>query len=97
MQNFDSDIFSGKLDNVFKHDGPVYGLSIDPQNDNIFATASENGEILLFDHRSTVPTVVASVPSSFHAVEFHPTMGNLLVTANSKRGATLYDLRYPKQ
>lgn len=87
------------MDNVFKHEEPVYGLSIDPQNDSVFATASENGVILLFDQRTDPadPLIVASVPSSFHAVEFHPTMSNLLVTANSKRGATLYDIRKPKQ
>lgn len=91
--------FSGKLDNVFKHEEPVYGLSIDPQNDSIFATASENGVVLLFDQRTDPadPLVVASLSSSFLAVEFHPTMSHLMVTANSKRGAALYDTRKPKQ
>ncbi|KAI9584719.1 hypothetical protein GQX74_006614 [Glossina fuscipes] len=93
------DFETGKLDNVFKQDNPVYGLSIDPQNDSIFATASENGKVLLFDQRAdpTDPFVVADLRSSFHAVEFHPAGGNLLITANSKHGAALYDIRKPNQ
>lgn len=68
-------------------------------DDNLFATASENGKILLFDHRSdpSNPLIVAEQRSSFHAVEFHPIVNNLLVTANSHQGAALYDVRKPNQ
>uniref|UniRef100_W8BY12 DDB1-and CUL4-associated factor 5 n=1 Tax=Ceratitis capitata TaxID=7213 RepID=W8BY12_CERCA len=91
------DFETGKLVNVFKHNNPVYGLSIDPKCDSIFATACEDGQILVFDQRVDVadPLVVAQQHTSFHAVEFHPAGGNFLVTANSKRGAAFWDIRKP--
>ena len=92
-------IFRGKLCNVYKHDSPVYGLSIDPQSNSIFASAGEDGQILVFDQRldAADPFVVAQLRASFHAVEFHPAGGNFLVTANSKRGAAFWDIRKPHQ
>lgn len=88
---------TGKLHNVYKHEKPVYGLSIDPTCDDIFATACEDGQILVFDQRidPADPLVVAKYRASFHAVQFHPFGGNYLVTANSKRGAAFWDIRKP--
>ncbi|XP_053947354.1 uncharacterized protein DDB_G0287625 isoform X1 [Anastrepha ludens] len=88
---------TGKLMNVYKHNNPVYGLSIDPRSDSIFATACEDGQILVFDQRvgADDPLVVAQQQTSFHAVEFHPAGGYFLVTANSKKGAAFWDIRKP--
>lgn len=36
---------------VFNLEHPVYGISVDPCNDNIFASAGEDGRILIFDTR----------------------------------------------
>lgn len=88
------------MNNVFKQDNPIYGISINPENDDVFAMAGESGKILIYDQRendTSEPFVVAELRSSFHAVEYHPTDGNLLVTANSKHGAALYDTRKPNQ
>lgn len=79
---------------VFLHSKPVYGLSVDMTNDQIFATAGEDGRILVFDLR--IGTQVLSLPKSrspYHAVQFHPFDGNFAVTANGKDGAALWDLR----
>lgn len=35
------------------HRKPVYGLSINPQNDYVMATAGDDGRILLFDVRES--------------------------------------------
>lgn len=46
-----------------QHKNPVYGLSINPQNDHVLATAGDDGRILIFDIREVVPgklTVVTS-------------------------------------
>jgi DDB1- and CUL4-associated factor 5 len=40
IQNY----FSGDAIDVFFHNKPVYGLSVNPENDNIFSTAGEDGE-----------------------------------------------------
>lgn len=37
------------------HRNPVYGLSINPQNDHVLATAGDDGRILIFDIRTLVP------------------------------------------
>lgn len=35
------------------HRKPVYGLSINPQNDCILATAGDDGRVLIFDLRDS--------------------------------------------
>lgn len=67
-------------------------------NDQVFATAGEDGLVLIFDLR--VGTHILALPksrASFHAVQFHPTDGNTIITANEKDGAALWDLRDSKQ
>lgn len=79
---------------MFLHSKPVYGISVDSTNDKIFATAGEEGNILIFDLR--VGSQIISLPKShspFHAVEFHPLDGNYMVTGNGNDGAQLWDLR----
>lgn len=76
------------------HTKPVYGLSVDTTNDQVFATAGEDGLILVFDLR--IGSQVLTLPKSrapFHAVQFHPYNGNSIITANGKDGAALWDLR----
>lgn len=43
------------------HEKPVYGISVQPQNDNIVATAGDDGRVLVFDIRE----------SPFQGEEFH--------------------------
>jgi len=43
---------SGELLDVFLHEDAVYGLSVDPFNDNIFASASDDGRIVVYDMRA---------------------------------------------
>lgn len=79
---------------MYLHSKPVYGLSVDASNDHIFSTAGEDGLVLLFDLRINTQTI--SLPQSrspYHAVQFHPFNGNYIITANSKDGAALWDLR----
>lgn len=90
--------FSCEPCDVFLHTKPVYGLSVDMTNDQVFATAGEDGLVLMFDLR--VGTHILALPKSrgsFHAVQFHPNDGNTIITANEKDGAALWDLRDSKQ
>ncbi|CAG9860016.1 unnamed protein product [Phyllotreta striolata] len=92
-------IESRTLKSSIPHDKPVYGINIHPQNDNIIATAGEDGRILLFDIRE-VPNqevqVVAQENNSFHSVMFNPMKPRYIVTANSEEGIGLWDCRKPK-
>lgn len=87
--------FSGDCIDVFYHTKPVYGLGVDPSNDNIFATAGEDGRVLLFDLRASndEPTVVVKYRAPFHSVMFHPIDDHFMITANAKEGAALWDNR----
>lgn len=89
------DILTGDCLDVIHHTKPVYCLSLDPNNDNIFATAGDDGRILLFDLRASNddPSVVARYRAPFHSVMFHPVESNFLITANAKEGAALWDIR----
>lgn len=46
-----SNNFSGEPAEYYLHEQPVYGLTIDPTNDHMFASACDDGRILLFDTR----------------------------------------------
>ncbi|XP_059622090.1 DDB1- and CUL4-associated factor 5 [Phlebotomus argentipes] len=91
------DVSSGETIDVFTHPKPVYGLSIDTTNEQIFATACEDGKLLIFDLRLSAEVLnVAKCRAPFHAVMFHPLDGSFLVSGNAKEGAALWDLRRPK-
>ncbi len=83
---------------MFPHTKPVYGLSVDPSNDNIFSTAGEDGRVLMFDLRCNVKDGMCIVKyrAPFHAVMFHPMDDKFVITANAKEGAALWDLRAQK-
>lgn len=43
--------FSGETLDVFAHEDAVYGLSVSPVNDNVFASSSDDGRVLIWDIR----------------------------------------------
>lgn len=85
--------------NVFLHIDAVYSLSVSPVNDNVFASSSDDGRVLIWDTREPPhgePFCLASYPSAFHSVMFNPVEPRLLATANSKEGVGLWDIRKPR-
>ncbi|XP_052105470.1 DDB1- and CUL4-associated factor 5-like [Mytilus californianus] len=93
------DIESGATLEVFMHDDAIYGLTSDPNNVNVFASACDDGRILVFDIRepaSTDPFCLANYTSSMHAVAYNPVEPRLLATANAREGIGLWDIRKPK-
>lgn len=77
----------------FLHEKPIYGLSIQPGNPNVFATSSEDGKVRIFDSRASSQDVLASRRSPVHSVMFHPTDGTIVAMASAKDGTELLDLR----
>ncbi|KAK3093824.1 hypothetical protein FSP39_020659 [Pinctada imbricata] len=94
------DLTTGETMDVFMHDDAVYGLSVDPSNDNVFASACDDGRILIYDIRlppqSADAFVLANYTSSMHAVMYNPVEPRLLATANAKEGLALWDVRKPR-
>lgn len=84
--------------NFFLHQKAVYGLSVHPHNDNVFASAGDDGRVLIYDIRgsSAMETFcVAQCKTPFHSVMFNPMEPKMLATANDKEGASLWDVRKP--
>ncbi|XP_064489573.1 DDB1- and CUL4-associated factor 5-like [Ornithodoros turicata] len=93
------DVETGATMDVFMHGEAVYGLSVEPTNDFVFASACDDGRILIYDIRepsSTDPLLLVASSSAFHAVTYNPQEPRLLATANSKEGAGLWDVRKPR-
>uniref|UniRef100_A0A8C4Z932 Ddb1 and cul4 associated factor 5 n=1 Tax=Gadus morhua TaxID=8049 RepID=A0A8C4Z932_GADMO len=93
------DVERGETLNVFLHIDAVYSLSVSPVNDNVFASSSDDGRVLIWDTREPPtgePFCLASYPSAFHSVMFNPVEPRLLATANSKEGVGLWDIRKPR-
>lgn len=94
------DLKTGSFVVKLLHNKPVYGLSVNPQNDYVIATAGDDGRILIFDIRetnNTDPLCVAKQKTGFHSVMFNPFNSRLLATANSEAGISLWDYRKPRE
>ncbi|XP_050312634.1 DDB1- and CUL4-associated factor 5 [Anthonomus grandis grandis] len=94
------EIFTGNPLVALPHRKPVYGLSINPQNDEIIATAGDDGRLLLYDIRETTgqeAQVLARQKTGFHSVMFNPVNPRFVVSANSEEGIALWDCRKPKE
>lgn len=92
------DLNTGETKDVFPHEDAVYGLSADPCNPSVFASACDDGRLLIFDIRDSAaePFCVANYTSSMHSVMYNPVEPRLLATANAKEGVGLWDVRKPK-
>ncbi|KAB7506480.1 DDB1- and CUL4-associated factor 5 [Armadillidium nasatum] len=93
------DIKTREAINVFLHEEAIYSVSVNPFVDSVFASAGEDGQILIFDIRAstlTEPLLLARSYEAFHAVQFHPMEPMFVVTANSKEGVILWDVRNPR-
>lgn len=93
------DMATGEILDVFLHDEAVYGLSVDPANENVFASACDDGRILIWDIRSASnePFTLDTCSSAYHAVMYNPSEPRFLATANAKDGVCLWDIRKPKE
>ncbi|KAG7202814.1 hypothetical protein KM043_009971 [Ampulex compressa] len=92
------DLRTGDVLNFFLHEKPVYGLSIHPYNDNVFASACDDGRVLIYDIRgnSSMETFcLAQHKAAFHSVMFNPVESRMLATANAKDGINMWDVRKP--
>lgn len=93
------DLKTGDTVDVFLHREAVYGVSVNPLLDSVFASAGEDGQVLLYDIRvssNTDPICLARYHDAFHAVQFHPIEPMFVVTANSREGVGLWDVRKPR-
>ncbi|XP_053641546.1 DDB1- and CUL4-associated factor 5 isoform X3 [Cherax quadricarinatus] len=93
------DLKTGETVDVFLHREAVYGVSVSPTHDCVFASAGEDGQVLLYDMRESAasdPVCLARYHDAFHAVQFHPVESMFVVTANSREGVSLWDVRKPR-
>ena len=92
------DSTTGETVDVILHNDAIYGLSVNPVDDNIFASACDDGRVCIWDLRkepARETTVLARYTTAFHAVMYNPLESRLLATANTKEGIALWDVRKP--
>lgn len=101
---------SDELVDVFLESSPINCLAIQPNENQIFLAATEDGHVHLYDLR-TGPTssssfiehdqpsivVAESFDGSFHSCAFHPLQTCLVATASAQQGIELYDIRLSKR
>ncbi|XP_054723193.1 DDB1- and CUL4-associated factor 5-like [Uloborus diversus] len=92
------DVNTAEILDVFLHDEAVYGLSVHPANENIFASACDDGRILIWDIRQTAndALMLAGCSTAYHAVMYNPVEPRFVATANAKDGVCLWDIRKPR-
>ena len=93
----------GRTQDIFLHEAAVYGIDGHPMNRDIFVTACADGRVQMFDLRQNSnedPLLVAAATRPFRpflGVQFNPCEPRLLITANQKEGARLWDIRQPRK
>lgn len=93
------DLATTKFVNQYLQEEPVFGISCHPENSDIFTTACSDGQVMMFDLRSSShdeELVLATSPRPFHSVEFNPVEPRLILTANQASGVCMWDLRKPR-
>jgi DDB1- and CUL4-associated factor 5 len=98
---------SDELVDVFLESSPINCLSVQPQENQIFIAATDDGHVHLYDLRAqsssslerTHPSIVVaeSYDGSYHSCTFHPQQTCLVATANARQGIELYDIRLSKK
>ncbi|KAG1701319.1 DDB1- and CUL4-associated factor 5 [Nymphon striatum] len=94
------DLTLGTTKDIFLHTHAVYSISVDPMNDNVFASAGDNGSVLIWDIRvppSEDPFCLAKHKAAFYSVMYNPVEPRLIATANNKQGVALWDIRKPRK
>lgn len=75
---------SGEAEDVYRHEDAVYGLSSDPVNDSIFASACADGRVLIYDIRAPPSEGTTWIIHECHLVEvFGLILVILLITISS--------------
>jgi WD repeat-containing protein 22 len=89
------DLETGKTKDIFPHDEPVYGIACHPECSELFASASSDGRVLVFDLRESNndPVMLHGSGFAFHDVSFNPVDPRLVLTANQNEGVSLLDYR----
>ncbi|ELU11233.1 hypothetical protein CAPTEDRAFT_181641 [Capitella teleta] len=90
-----------EAEEIYNLEDAVYGLSTDPINSKIFATACADGRVLIYDTRAPStegmnPFCLANYMHPMHCVMYNPVEPRILVTANCKEGLGLWDIRKPR-
>lgn len=97
---------SDELVDVFLESSPINCLSIQPEQNDIFIAATEDGHVHLYDLRSGSSSTEHDQPSlviaesfdgSYHSCTFNPLQTNFVATANARQGIELYDIRLCKR
>ncbi len=97
---------SDELVDVFLESSPINCLAIQPQENDVFIAATEDGHVHLYDLRTASsamehdqPSIVVaeSFDGSYHSCTFHPQQTCLVATANARQGIELYDIRLSKR
>ena len=57
------DLETGKTQDIFPHDEPVYGIACHPECSEIFASASSDGRVMIYDLRQSNVNIVYFVLS----------------------------------
>ena len=92
------DVTTTQTVEFFRHEEPVYGLSVCPVNSNVFLSACSDGRVLQYDLRQRPeeePLLLAGYSHAFHAAQYNPCEPRLVVTSNQKMGLGLWDVRKP--
>ncbi|MCP9262813.1 DDB1-and CUL4-associated factor 5 [Dirofilaria immitis] len=92
-----SNIFSvGFSNNVllrFKADEPIYNVAVNPKDDSVIMSASEDGKVRLYDLRGGEETLAVESSGTMYCAQFNPRQVHIISVCNGRDGLSLHDIR----
>ncbi|VDK76550.1 unnamed protein product [Onchocerca ochengi] len=77
----------------FKADEPIYNVAINPKDDSVIMSASEDGKVRLYDLREGEETLAVESSGTMYCAQFNPRQVHIISVCNGRDGLSLHDIR----
>ncbi|CAG9538430.1 unnamed protein product [Cercopithifilaria johnstoni] len=90
---FVHDISTTSVLHRFKADEPIYNVAINPKDDAVIMSASEDGKVRLYDLRGSEETLAVESSGTMYCAQFNPRQVHIISVCNGRDGLSLHDIR----
>ncbi|VDN86121.1 unnamed protein product [Brugia pahangi] len=87
------DIATTSVLHRFKADEPIYNVAVNPKDDSVIMSASEDGKVRLYDLRGGEESLAVESSGTMYCAQFNPRQVHIISVCNGRDGLSLHDIR----
>ncbi|EFO16437.2 WD-repeat protein 22 [Loa loa] len=87
------DIATTSVLHRFRADEPIYNVAVNPKDDSVIMSASEDGKVRLYDLRGGEETLAVESSGTMYCAQFNPRQVHIISVCNGRDGLSLHDIR----